>query len=345
MKTLNLLPKSNILFNRTPGTMANITGLVNQSEMSIVELKTLENLTHNSIGVARSATPSNPQVVAVGGTAVFRVVKLQEFSDYTKANRDDAGNLPASEIKVKINITKSAASKYELETLDLAGLGFGSREAFVSFVASGITKSLAAYLDAHYIDIFLQDAKAKEAASSSTPVLVKNADFADLNDDTKRTTAYRQVARAKVEVARQLNKYDIGSNTHDYNTLLHQNITNDLLLAMPKGGNTATDVGRGLSGMDGTTSIAGLGIVKDHLFFGINIPKGTSFAGDTDFDFSKVYGLTAHKEAAFLAVQSLMTTGTIDPNSANQKYITKFNLFKGMVRDGLYRLYTTGTLQ
>ena len=124
-----------------------------------------------------------------------------------------------------------------------------------------------------------------------------------------------------------------------------KNITNDLLLAMPKGGNTATDVGRGLSGMDGTTSIAGLGIVKDHLFFGINIPKGTSFAGDTDFDFSKVYGLTAHKEAAFLAVQSLMTTGTIDPNSANQKYITKFNLFKGMVRDGLYRLYTTGTLQ
>ncbi len=117
-----------------------------------------------------------------------------------------------------------------------------------------------------------------------------------------------------------------------------------MLLAMPKGGNEATAIGRELSGMNGTTVVAGLGEVKDHLFFGQNIAKGTAFSKETDFDFSKVYGVIAHSEAAFLAVQGMVTTSATDPDSGNQKYVTKFNLFSKMIRDGLYRLIVTDDL-
>lgn len=36
---------------RVPGTMTNITGLVNTHELSIIEMKTLQNLTHESLGL------------------------------------------------------------------------------------------------------------------------------------------------------------------------------------------------------------------------------------------------------------------------------------------------------
>lgn len=46
-----LKPTANSMFARKAGTMANITGLVNQSELSIIEMKTLTNLTHESLGL------------------------------------------------------------------------------------------------------------------------------------------------------------------------------------------------------------------------------------------------------------------------------------------------------
>ncbi len=44
-----LKPKAQSLF--APGSITNITGLVNESELTVVELKTLENLQHNSLGI------------------------------------------------------------------------------------------------------------------------------------------------------------------------------------------------------------------------------------------------------------------------------------------------------
>lgn len=160
----DLLPKTNVAFDRAAGTISNITGLLNQHELSVVELKTLDNLVHQTLGIINSATPGNPTAVAEGGTAIFRVQKLLQFNEYTAANRNDAGKTPKSEIKVKISISHSEACKYELETLDLPGLGFGTREQFVSYVAAGVNKSMTALLDAHYVDIFVADLKAKQTA-------------------------------------------------------------------------------------------------------------------------------------------------------------------------------------
>lgn len=36
---------------RAAGTMTNITGVVNAHELSIIEMKTLQNLTHESLGL------------------------------------------------------------------------------------------------------------------------------------------------------------------------------------------------------------------------------------------------------------------------------------------------------
>lgn len=46
-----------------------------------------------------------------------------------------------------------------------------------------------------------------------------------------------------------------------------------------------------------------------------------------------------HNEAIFLATQGMLTSGATDPDSGNQKYITKFNLFRGAVRPELLVVY------
>lgn len=361
----SLLPLTNKFYDRTAGTISNITGLVNAHELSIIEMKTLDNLMHTSLGIWNSATPENPSTVDAGGTAVFRVQQLLQFNKYTSANRDDKGQLPKSEVKVKIPISHSESCRYELETLDLPGLGFGTREQFVSYVAAGMQKSLTALMDAHYIDVFVQDLKAKitawKAANSgksfadyvaTTNQVIYNEHWDKLEtgatDELTRkfkiNTAYLQASDARIDLSRTLTRYDLGAQADKFATFLYQKITNRFLNAMDKSGDSATNISKELTETLGASVIAGLGLVKDHLYFGQNIPKGTSFSADTDFDFSKVYGITAHAESAFVAVQGMTTSGVILPHSHNQEYVMKFNLFKGMVRDALYALFLTGDI-
>ncbi len=346
-----LKPKARILYN-APGTINNITGIVNESEFSVIEMKTLQNLQHRSIGLWNSATPDNPKNVASGGSAIFRVQQMIQFGEYTAANRNDNGDLPKSEIKVIAHIDGQDVARYEIETLDLPGLGFGTREAFISYVAAGIGKNLAALMDAHYIDVFVKDAKDKVTTSGNERhealVFPEGSVAADKPADglarwKDATTATREanyliVSDAKTDVARQLTRYNLGTDEAQYATMLLTNITKRLLLAMPKGGNSATAIGEKLTGNGDGVEVAGLGTVKDHIFFGKNIPAGSVFSKDTDFNFENVVGMIAHSEAAFVAIQGMVTTGTIAPNSGNQVYITKFNRFKKLIRDGLYRL-------
>lgn len=187
-------------------------------------------------------------------------------------------------------------------------------------------------MDAHYVDLAVKIAKANK---NEQEIII--ADLGDLNTSAKRETAYRAIARAKIGIARKLTLYNIGSKESEYGTILHKYVTTDLLLAMPKGGNTATDVGRELA--EGMTNVAGLGTVKDHIFFNTAIPKGTAMSKDTDFDFTHVFGMTAHKEALFVALQGLTTQVTISPNSGNQIIITKFSFFKKAIRPELLVVY------
>lgn len=108
---------------------------------------------------------------------------------------------------------------------------------------------------------------------------------------------------------------------------------------MPKGGDSATTIGKELSGIDGTQVIAGLGAVKDHIFLNKKIDKGTSFSLDKDFDFTNVFGAIIYAEALFVATQGLISTSAIDPESGNQKYITKFQYFQEAVRPKLIRVF------
>lgn len=320
------------------GTVTNITGLVTGSELDIVNVKVLKNLRHNTLGLMMSATPDNPQVVAGGGTAVFKIQKYLQSKQYTKANRNDEGDLVAQEVKVKADIVEAISFKYEIETLELAGLSFENRNAYVSYIADGISVSMTALMDALMIDLAVETAKANKAELE-----VINAKFLLGTEMTsaERETAYLQVADAKIDVARGLTRYNLGSNEAKYATFLMKKLTNRLLLAMPKGGDSATQIGKDLSGVDGVVNIAGLGAVKDHLFLGKDIPAGTAFSADKSFDFSQVAGATIHGEALFLATQGLLTTGAVDPDSGNQKYVTKFNYFSKAVRGDLIRVYRT----
>lgn len=132
---------------RTQGTITNIRGIVNDHDFSVIEMKTLAALNHESLGIHTSATPDNPQVVSGGGTALFRQVKLLQLGEYTKANKNDPGDLPQSDIKIKADIEGSQKVKYELESLDQSGLEGGTYEAFASHVAAGISLVLTSFLD------------------------------------------------------------------------------------------------------------------------------------------------------------------------------------------------------
>lgn len=318
---------------RTPGTISNITGLVNEHEYSVIELKTLQNLQHKSLGMWTSATPDNPTSLEGGGTALFRRVKMIQFGEYTKANRMDDGDLPNSELVVKADIVGSEKAKYEIESLDNTGLGFGTREAFLSYIASSVSVSLTALMDAHWLDLAV-----KTAAADKTNREIINADLADLDTDVKQKGAYRQIARAKVNIARHLDRYNIGANEDDFGTILHKLVKIDMLLAMPKGGDSATRVGTQLGEAPEFDQVAGLGSVADHIFLNKKIDAGTSMSKDTAFDFTNVFGATAHKEALFVAVQGLTTVARIN-GAGNQEIITKFSFYKKAIRPDLLVVY------
>lgn len=320
------------------GTMTNITAMLSQSELDIVNIKVLKNLKHTSLGIMSSASPDNPKVVAGGGTANFKVQKYLQSAEYTSANRNNSGDIVKQELKVKIDIEKAIKVHYEIETLELDGLDFASRSAYISHIQGGIQLTLTALMDAYMIKLAVE-----AAAANKTTNEIINSKFLLETEMTaaEREAAYLQIADAKIDIAKQVTRYNIGSNPNDYSTFLFQKLTNRLLLAMPKGGDSATQVGRELSGMEGITRIAGLGTVKDHLFLGKKIDAGSAFSKDENFDFSKVAGATIHNEALFLATQGMQTVAASDPNSGNQKYITKFNLFRGPVRPELVAVYRT----
>lgn len=105
---------------------------------------------------------------------------------------------------------------------------------------------------------------------------------------------------------------------------------------MPKGGNDATSVGINLQTQ--FKSVAGLGMVKDHVFLNKKIDAGTVMSKDTAFDFTNLFGATAHKEALFVAIQGLNTVARIN-GAGNQELITKFNFYKKAIRPELVITY------
>lgn len=83
--------------------------------------------------------------------------------------------MPKSEIRKTVHIKGQLSARYELETLSLPGLAFGTREAFLSHIAAGVNKSMTALLDALYMDALINRAKALQTLDANTPVIVKNA--------------------------------------------------------------------------------------------------------------------------------------------------------------------------
>lgn len=237
------------------------------------------------------------------------------------------------EIKIKADVDHAEVARTEIEQLDSAIIA--DAEAFTSFIARSHGNSMTALLDAHYIDLAVATAKADKAKRE-----IINADFLDLDTADKRIEAYRQVARAQVAITRQLNTYDLGTNPTDYGTFLHMNVINDFILETAKGGAISTETVRELATRLGAYALGGLGVVKDHVFLGQTIAKGL-FSKDTDFDFSEIAGITAHKEALFIAINGLTTRATVDTKSGNDVLITKFNLYKKAIRPELVMAFRT----
>lgn len=333
-------PNKRFSYAQAQGSISNITGFFSDSEMDIVIEKVLKNLMHRSIGLWAQAQVDNPKQFEGGGTAVFKFQKRVPFGEYTKESREQAPDIVKQEAK-KIDRLRSDIARVEYETLELAMFNFVSRDAYINFIVSGINNNLAAYMDGHYLDVFVKDA-IERAKKGDYSLLTVNADFMDLKTQDLRFDAFRQVNRAQYFVASTLDLYNIGADEADFATILWKPLIADLLLAMPKAGDTATKVGREMAGLDGNVQIAGLnGMLVQHVFLTKKIDKGTVMSKDVDFDFTNVVGLMSHRESAFVAQQGLQFEQTKDPNSANPKYIVKFNLYKGLVRDDLYRLLVT----
>ena len=327
----------NVAFNK--GTITNVLSPISQSEYSVIELKILENLTHKTLGIWLSASPSNPKAVADGGTALFRGQKVQRVQQYTKTNMYDNGNIVESEILAKISVSSFEKIKYEIESLDRAGIQAGTRDAFLGYIAQSVQISITSFMDALYIQQAMITTKKQYLGGNTNAVLV-NPNWGDLRTEQSRTDAYRQIARAKVAIQRHLTRYNIGAKSEDFGSYLHDYITTDLLLTIAKngGGNVATELAQNL--VEGTRIVAGLGMVKDHLFLNKQILKGTSFALDKDFDFTGFFGLISHREALFIALYGFSLVTRIN-QAGNEEFITKFGIFQGEVRPELVvGLYT-----
>lgn len=336
-KLFIIKPVNRFSYAQTQGTLSNITGFFSDSEMDIALQKILLHLKHRSIGLWAQAQTTNPKQVHGGGTAYFKFQKRVMFGEYTKANREDAHDEVRQEL-IKIDRLRSDAARVERESLEMEMFNFESRDAYINEIVSGIADNLSAYMDAHYIDVFAQEA-IKQAKEGKYDLIVENKEFLSLPTPDKRYEAYLQVSDAQYDVSSTLDLYNIGVNEADFVTIFIKKLTNRLLLAMPKAGDTATSVGRNLSGLDGETQIAGLsGTVVQHVFLNKKIDKGTVMSKDYSFDFTNIVGLMSHVESAFVAQQALQFVETIHPKSGNPHYIVKFNLYKGLVRKDLFRL-------
>lgn len=324
--------------NLPEGHVHNVLGLLNKHEMSIVEIKILENLVHNSLGIWAAATPSNPKEVANGATAVFYQVRLAQWKERTIANRFEPKKLINREVKKVSHVKEEIKNTVEIDITDLDGITM--RDQYLAHVLGSIMKTLTANMDAIYLEVFVLDALAKHAAGDDSKLIV-NANWLNANTKEQYDAIYLQAADARVDIARFLDAYDIGADERDFAVILHKKIQNRLLIAMPKGGDSATDIGRNLTPMGGTWA-AGLGVMADHIYLNQRINDGQTFREDKTYDFRNVVGVIAHKEAAFVAVQKLHGVNRIN-GDGNQEYIYRVRYFQDLIRDNLYGLFVTST--
>jgi len=312
------------------GNIANIKGFVTQSEMDIITMGTLEHLYHNSLGMMFSASPENPKTVNGGGTAIWRFQEMSQTEEYTAANRNTAPGTTESDIK-KVDVLKSIRVFKEIETLELDQFTPETRSQYVSKIQSSMQRSLTALLDAHTLtQAVLTCAEANRKATQEIVI----SDIDALDTEAKQKAAYRTIAKAKVAISRGVDKYNIGTDRDSFVTFLHEGVTLDLMLGQPKGGDSATRIGKELTAATDHT-IAGLGAVKDCIFLDKKIDKTTSFSKDEDFDFTGVFGAIIHKQALFIAIGELHFSQVVLPHSGNIEFIIKTNLYRGHVRPDL----------
>ena len=323
--------------NYNQGNLRNITGLLTDTELGVVNLGTLKYLKHKSVGLLFSASPTNPGVVKNAGTAIFRIQKFTQWKRYTAANREQLGDLVDNKIKISIDFNKDMVSKYEIETLELQKQDLRTREEYIAMIQQGISVTLVALLDARMLNLAVNHVKALRNQKASDNAQLVIPDIEDLNTANKRTDAYRAFARKTVDLERYVDDAHIGVNPDEFACFLHKHVIYDLQLAMPKGGNSATEIGKNLARMAGAYLIGGI-IAKDHTFLGQKIKAGQSFDAENDYDFSNIYGLIVHNQALFVATNGLLTTASIGEKSGNQLYISKFSLGEGVVREQLFSL-------
>ncbi len=321
----------------TQGNIHNITALANDTELSVITLKTLKYITHNSLGSLFGASPDNPTTIINGGSAIFRIQRFTKWEEYTFANRNDPGDLIDNTIALTINFDKHKKSHYEIETLDLQKLDLKTRSEYLSMIQGGIQITLTALLDALFLKTAVDNVRNEKNQAKSQHKQLVIASIDNLNTETKRKDAYRNFTRKAIDLTRQITDEKIGVNITDFATFLHLKVINDMIMEMPQGGDSATAIGTNLATVPGTRTIGGI-TAKDHILLNQNVPKNTSFDKETDFDFSNIFGAIFHKEAIFCAIQGLLTTAMNDPHSGNQKYIMKFSYGTGVVREMLFAL-------
>lgn len=151
-----------------------------------------------------------------------------------------------------------------------------------------------------------------------------------------------ELSKKFVMLTTELDRYNLGSSPREYFGYGHQHVFNQLMAA---DGATLLSTQQLPTMSSPSAYFAFLGIpMNAHPFMGKDIPKNTSFNKDEDFLFSPIYGIIAHGESCFVATQGIEFSAAVDPNSGNQKYVMKYNLFEAVIRP-LYIMLVGKTLQ
>lgn len=328
-----------------PGGLSNILGQLNQNELGIMTAKIFEGMRHNSIGLWNSATPSNPKDIVNAGTAVFYIQKRLVQEEYTSGTRTGTKQTPKHEIHKKVNWTISPRYQWELETLDLKQMQFDTREAFIAHLTNSMLTNIIANTDAWYLAIATKYAN-DEAKAGRYDNVVFIPDLSDLDTQVKREYAYRKFARTQVEIARQINDKDLGTDEADYATIIHRSVMIDLKLAQPKGGESATKIGTDLMKEINFDKVAGLGVVKDHIFLDKTLDAGKDaekIHTKYSFDFTKVFGMMSHNASLFIAFAGAPEiTNAIHQDNGNLLFNYKTRMYKDVIRPELFKIFVEG---
>lgn len=306
------------------GSINNIQGIKlkngwNKIDLSVVEMKVLEYLSNNSLGIYATAFVENPGQVKAG-TVVYRVPELIKTKSYDAI--DNVNEIP-NVGTVKVNLDHARIAKWELETFDLTGNELSGQ--LEARIAEGLAISMAATLDAELFKFI--ETKATE---------IKNKDALSI-DLEKLRKARIEIADINTDLTTIITKQMIGSNEEATLTIASPKFYSRLVEGLTTAGSDKGFDAKIYGNIPGA-KIAGYNIVK-HTYLGQNVPTN-AFSDITALDLSKTQAFIINRLAVAFPVDIKEIEVTKSEKTLNPVYGVKFRFGLEELRPKLLKKYT-----